>query len=106
MNNKTAYIIDCHSHGSFHEVINQGYLMMIAEMYEKVVYIADKSACDNMQNILSKCDVVLDNVEFQPQDIKEWAFKPNSVCDLVNALRIANLNNKSNRRATLGADVL
>lgn len=105
MKNKTAYIIDCHSHGSFHEVINQGYLMMLADMYEKVVYIADKSACSNMQNILSKCNVVLDNVEFKPQDIKEWIFKPNSVCDLVNAFRIAYLNNKFYRHTPKDADV-
>lgn len=79
--------------------------MMIADMYEKVVYIADSSACNNMQNILNKCNVVLDNVDFQPQNIKEWSFKPNSVCDLVNAFRIAYLNNKFYRRAPKNADI-
>lgn len=61
---KTAYIIDAYSHGSYHEVINQGYLMMISELYEKVFYIADESSCENLRILLGKCNVKYNNIIF------------------------------------------
>ena len=41
MKKNKAVIIDCYSRGNYHEVINQGYLMMISILYEQVTYIAD-----------------------------------------------------------------
>lgn len=100
-----AYVIDCDSHGSFHEVINQGYLMMISGLYKKVIYIADESACDNMKDNLQKCNVFLDNVDFEPQCIKEIRFKPNSVSAFLSAIKIGYLNNFFYRKTIKGADV-
>lgn len=99
-----AYVIDCDSHGSFHEVINQGYLMMISGLYKKVIYVADQSACDNLKNNLRKCGVVLDNVDFKPQCIKEIKIKPNSISVLLSAIKIGYLNNKFYRKSIPGAD--
>ena len=59
-----ALIIDPYSHGSYHEVINLGYLIMISDLYEKVDYIADESSCKNLKNLLLQCKVKSDNINF------------------------------------------
>ena len=102
---KQAYIIDCDSHGSFHEVINQGYLMMISQLYEKIVYIADKSSCDTLKENLKKCQITLENVCFQCLNVKELKFKPNSLSVFLSAIKIAYLNNFYYRKAKKNSDV-
>lgn len=61
---KNAYVIDPYSRGSYHEVINQSYLMMIASLYERVIYIADKSSCENLKKLLTECRCDYSNVVF------------------------------------------
>lgn len=61
---KNAYVIDPYSRGSYHEVINQSYLMMIASLYERVIYIADKSSCENLKKLLTECHFDYSNVVF------------------------------------------
>ena len=70
---KIACIIDTYSKGSYHEVINQSYLMMIAELYDKVIYIADKSSCDNLRKLLDSCNVHYDNISFKEKNIGSGA---------------------------------
>jgi len=62
---KKAYIIDVYSKGSYHEVVNQSYLMMVSELYEDVVYIGEKTSCENLQQLLDKCHFAYDNVKFE-----------------------------------------
>lgn len=54
-----------YSHGSYHEVINQGLLMMVASLYENVIYVADGSSLQNMRKLLDSCDFNYQNVEFR-----------------------------------------
>lgn len=74
---KNAYVIDAYSRGSYHEVINQGFLMMISELYESVTYIAEKSSCDNLKQLLDACNFDYSNVTFQEKKIShpkiKWA---------------------------------
>ena len=100
-----AYIIDCSSHGNFHEVINQGFLMMISDLYEHVIYIADKSSCENVKGNLLKCNICLDNVAFECKSIKEIKFKPNSVSAFLSAVKVGILNNYFYRKTERKADV-
>lgn len=67
---KNAYIIDPYSNGSYHEVINQSYLMMISSLYDKVVYIADKTSCDNLRKLMDACHYDYSNVVFEEKNIK------------------------------------
>lgn len=67
---KNAYIIDPYSSGSYHEVINQSYLMMISSLYDKVVYIADKTSCDNLRKLMDACHYDYSNVVFEEKDFK------------------------------------
>lgn len=59
-----AYIIDPYSHGNYHEVINQSYIMMIASLYNHVTYIADVSSCDCLKNLMDECSFDYSNVTF------------------------------------------
>ena len=70
--NKQAYIIDAYSSGSYHEVINQGYLMMISELYEQVTYVAERTSCDNLRKLLDSCGFDYSNVTFVE---KEYNYK-------------------------------
>lgn len=72
---RKAVVIDTYSRGSYHEVINQSYLMMISELYEDVIYIADKSSCDNMRRLLGRCGVVCENVIFQEKRFRNVNLK-------------------------------
>lgn len=65
---KQAYIVDVYAKGCYHEVINQGYLMMIAELYEHVTYIADKTSCDNLCRLLDECGFNYSNVDFKEKN--------------------------------------
>ena len=67
-----AVIIDMYSHGSYHEVINQAYLMMISDIYEEVTYIADKSSCENLKSLLDKCGVRKNNIIFKERPKERW----------------------------------
>ncbi len=102
---KLAYVIDCASHGNFHEVINQGFLMMISNLYERVIYISDKTACDNLRENLHRCNVCLTNTVFESKTIKEIKFKPNSVSVFLSAIKIGYLNNYFYRKTEANADV-
>lgn len=73
--NKHAYIIDAYSSGSYHEVINQGYLMMISELYEQVTYIADGTSCSNLRKLLDSCGFDYSNVTFVDKDYKYKRYK-------------------------------
>lgn len=84
---KTAYIIDSYSHGNYHEVINQGYLMMISELYEKVFYIADKSSCENLRILLDKCNVKYNNILFKEKRFRKVNLKNKGISYLLNILR-------------------
>ncbi len=59
-----AFIIDPYSHGSFHEVINQSYIMMIASLYEHITYIADISSCNCLKKLMNECNFDYSNVTF------------------------------------------
>ena len=83
-----AFIIDSLSRDSFHEVINQCYLMMISDLYDNVTYYGLKSSIENLKLILNKCDVQLKNVRFVELKIRKIKFKPNSLNYLVDAFRI------------------
>lgn len=65
MKKKTAYIIDTYSFGSYHEVINQGLFMMVSHIYENVVYIAEKSAINNLKLLLQECHINYDGIKFE-----------------------------------------
>lgn len=86
---KTAYIIDAYSHGSYHEVINQGYLMMISELYEKVFYIADESSCENLRILLGKCNVKYNNIIFKEKRFRKVNLKNKGISYLLNILRVS-----------------
>lgn len=68
MKRKKAYIIDPYSHGSYHEVINQGVLMMVSDLYESVTYIAEKESIKNIKRLLELCNVSIDNVDYKPRN--------------------------------------
>ena len=61
---RKACVIDVYSYGSYHEVINQGFLMMISQLYSEVVYIAEKSSIENQKRLLDSCNVDYSNVSF------------------------------------------
>lgn len=72
---KRAYIIDAYSKGNFHEVINQGYLMMISRIYKEVIYVADVTSCHNLKNLLDRCGIDYSNVTFQEKYIPSIQLK-------------------------------
>ena len=67
---KNAVIIDPYSHGAYHEVINQSYLMMISDLYDHVTYVADGSSCKNLKCLMEKCGFDYSNVEFVYKETK------------------------------------
>lgn len=69
---KNAVIIDSYSHGSYHEVINQSYLMMISELYDHVTYVADESSCENLKTLMNKCSFDYSNVKFIYKKTKSY----------------------------------
>lgn len=89
---KNAVVIDVYSHGSYHEVINQAYIMMISELYEHVTYIADKSACDNIKHLLVKCGVGYDNVTFEEKRIKPVKIKSPGLNYFYKLVKVSFLN--------------
>lgn len=89
---KKAVVIDAYSRGSYHEVINQAYLMMISDLYEEVIYIADKSSCDNMKNLLDKCNVDYSNVIFEEKHFRDFKLKSPGLNYLAKLLKVSCLN--------------
>lgn len=102
---KTAYIIDAYSHGSYHEVINQGYLMMISELYENVFYIADKSSCENLRILLDKCNVKYNNIIFKEKQFRKVNLKNKGISYLLNILRVSFWNYHYYVKAPSNVDV-
>lgn len=74
---KNAVVIDAYSQANYHEVINQGYLMMIAQLYDSVTYIAEERSCDNMKRLLDECNADYSNVVFSPKTIRkpQWSIR-------------------------------
>lgn len=72
---KTAVIIDVYSRGSYHEVINLTYLMMIAALYDKVTYIAASSSCAVMSDLLHSFGFDKDNITFVGKTFAEEEVK-------------------------------
>ena len=91
MKNK-AVIIDMYSHGSYHEVINQAYLMMISNLYKNVTYIADKSSCENLKSLLTKCNFDYSNVKFEEKNIKYPDFWNGGLTYIIKLLKVSILN--------------
>jgi len=91
MKNK-AVIIDMYSHGSYHEVINQAYLMMISNLYKEVTYIADKSACENLKSLLTKCNINYSNVRFLEKHISHFDFHNQGLNYLAKLAKVSFLN--------------
>lgn len=100
-----AVIIDMYSHGSYHEVINQAYLMMISDIYEEVTYIADKSSCENLKSLLDKCGVRKNNIIFKEKHVKKYKIKNRGIAYLVKLLTTSYLNYKYYNKAPKDSDV-
>lgn len=91
MKNK-AVIIDMYSHGSYHEVINQAYLMMVSDIYKEVTYIADKSSCENLRSLLAKCNFNYSNVRFVEKNISHIKCKSLGLTYLIKLIKVSILN--------------
>lgn len=102
---KKAVIIDTYSHGSYHEVINQSYLMMISELYEEVTYIADNSACQNLMQMLKRCNVNYDNIHFIEKTFKIHKVRNAGVSYLIHLLQVSWANFMLYRKCSKGTDV-
>ena len=91
MNNKKrkAVIIDPYSKGSYHEVINQGYLMMISMLYDEVEYIADETSCNNIQDLLRKCDICTTNIFFNKKKFRHFHFNNPGINHLVKLVEVS-----------------
>ena len=81
-----------YSHGSYHEVINQAYLMMISNLYKNVTYIADKSSCENLKSLLTKCNFDYSNVKFEEKNIKYPDFWNGGLTYIIKLLKVSILN--------------
>lgn len=90
--NTKAYVIDFYSHDSYHEVINLGYLMMIASIYQQVFYIAERKSCDNLIELMDQCGFAYENVVFQKKDVSKFGIKNKSVGYLIKIVKVSFLN--------------
>ena len=88
MKNK-AVIIDMYSHGSYHEVINQAYLMMVSDIYEEVTYIADKSSCENLRSLLTKCNFDYSNIRFVEKNVSHIKCKSPGLTYLIKLIKVS-----------------
>ena len=102
---KIACIIDTYSKGSYHEVINQSYLMMIAELYDKVIYIADKSSCDNLRKLLDSCNVHYDNISFKEKNIVNIRYWGDGINYILKLMVVSFLNYRYYITLPKGCDV-
>ena len=91
MKNK-AVIIDMYSHGSYHEVINQAYLMMVSDIYKEVTYIADKSSCENLRSLLTKCNFDYSNIRFVEKNVSHIKCKSPGLTYLIKLIKVSILN--------------
>ena len=91
MKNK-AVIIDMYSHGSYHEVINQAYLMMVSDIYEEVTYIADKSSCGNLRSLLTKCNFDYSNIRFVEKNVSHIKCKSPGLTYLIKLIKVSILS--------------
>lgn len=89
---QNAIIIDIYSYGNYHEVINQTYLMMISELYDEVLYIADKSSCANLRSLLHQCRFKIDNIHFQETSFWNIKCKSQALQYLIKILFVSYLN--------------
>lgn len=89
---KQAYIVDVYSYGNYHEVINQGYLMMISELYENVTYVAEKTSCENLRGLLDACSFDYTNVVFQEKKISRLNLKWTGLNYLLWLLKVSFFN--------------
>lgn len=89
---KKAVVIDAYSQGNYHEVVNQGYLMMISRLYDHVEYIAEAESCRNLQHLLHRTNADCKNVDFRPKNIRKRLFKPISAAKFWWFLKVSLLN--------------
>jgi len=102
---KCAYIIDSYSQGSYHEVINQGYLMMISELYEKVTYVAERSSCINIKNLLNSCGFDYSNVTFVEKDFHYNRYRWAGLDYFLHLIDVSLNNYKLYKQTPPGCDV-
>lgn len=102
---KTAYIIDVYSTGSYHEVINQGYLMMISDLYENVVYLGTESSCKNLQRLMDECKQDYSNVKFNYIKKPKLKVKRQGIHSMLHLFQVSWLNYKFYRKVPKNCDV-
>ena len=102
---KTAYIIDAYSTGSYHEVINQGYLMMISDLYENVVYLGTESSCKNLQRLMEECNKDCSNVKFNYIKKPKLKVKRQGLHSMLHLFQVSWLNYKYYRKVPKNCDV-
>lgn len=105
MKKNKAVIIDCYSRGNYHEVINQGYLMMISNLYEQVTYIADGSSCCNLRKLLDSCGYDYSNVNFVEKDFNYRRYKWAGFDYLIHLVAVSWNNFKLYKATPDGVDV-
>lgn len=89
---KKARIIDAYSCGSYHEVVNQGYLMMVSQLYDEVIYIAEKKSISNLRSLLDACHVDCSNVFFVEKTFWFPKFKSAGLSYLLKLIIVSFLN--------------
>lgn len=73
---RCAWIIDVYSRGTYHEVINQVYLMAVARLYDQVTYIAAASSCRNLRQLLDAVAFDYSNVRWEEKQFASDEIKP------------------------------
>lgn len=73
---RIACIIDVYSRGTYHEVINQVYLMAVARLYDQVTYIAAASSCRNLRQLLDAVGFDYGNVQWVEKQFASDEIKP------------------------------
>lgn len=89
---KKARVIDVYSYGCYHEVINQGFLMMISLLYDEVVYVAEKTSIENLKKLLDSCGVDYSNVSFVEKKIWFPKFKSAGLSYLFRIVKVSLYN--------------
>lgn len=102
---KTAYIIDAYSTGSYHEVINQGYLMMISDLYDNVVYLGTESSCKNLQRLMDECKQDYGNVKFNYIKKRKIKIKRQGLHSMLHLFQVSWLNYKYYKNVPKNSDV-
>lgn len=73
---RNAWVIDVYSRGTYHEVINQVYLMAISRLYDQVTYVAAASSCRNLRRLLDAVAFDYSNVQWIEKTFASDEIKP------------------------------